>query len=222
MIEKINVNQINMPLGSYSAQQYTFTEKYFYSGYIYNASSQNSLTIQITLTEGNVLPNIIIPANAILKIENLTIFQMNISDGYYTFSFIGSNIGGIPKIDVNPQNVIVNSFPYSTNGLVYAVEFQVTKTTTSSGQPLPQPLTYYFDAENKLLYEIILKALPNNTDYIYISGYHSGTFGFGYRLAPGEDLYLYMVNPAQIYVWTTTSDQTLEVLMTGSGGTGQG
>ena len=213
MIEKINVNQINQPLGNYNANQYTFTEKFYYSGYIYNASNQNSLTIQI-ITEGNVLPNIVIPPNAILKIENLTIFQMNVSNGYYTFSFIGSNIGGIPKIDVNPQNVMISSFPYSSTGRIYASVIQV-NTTANYKVSLN---TYDSNIDNNLVYQVTLKADVNNTDYIYIFAYGENT---GYPLAPGEELYLYMVNPSNIYIKTNTFGNlsispTLYVIITGS------
>jgi hypothetical protein len=219
MIEKIKVNQINQPLGNYNANQYTFTEEFYYSGYIYNASNQNSLTIQITLTEGNVLPNIVIPANAILKIENLTIFQMNISNGYYTFSFLGSNFPGIPKIYIDPQNTFIYAMPYSTNGKLYTSKFSVNNTITSTSTPNPQPLTYYdSNIDNNLMYEVVLKADPTNTDYIWISG-ASGSL-YGYRLAPGEELDLFMINPSEIYVWTGTNDQVLYVLIVGSGASG--
>jgi hypothetical protein len=115
--EEINVNQINQPLGSYSAQQYFFTEKFYYSGYIYNTSSTNNLTIQITLTKGNVLPSIVIPASSILTIENLNIYILSISAGTYTFSFLGSNTKSIPKLMINTAQLVVTQ-PLDANGNV--------------------------------------------------------------------------------------------------------
>ena len=215
MIEKINVNQINQPLGNYNANQYTFTEKFYYSGYIYNASNQNSLTIQITLTEGNVLPNIVIPANAILKIENLTIFQMNVSNGYYTFSFLGSNLPGIPKIHIDPQNMFIYALPYSTNGNIYTTSFSIINV-------LPESISNYdSNIDNNLMYEVILKADVNNIRYAYILGVSSSSSNY-YPLAPGEELDLFMVNPSNIYVLTSDANNPpkLYVMIIGSGASG--
>ena len=215
MIEKINVNQINQPLGSYSAQQYTFTERFYYSGYIYNASNQSSLDIQITLTEGNVLPNIVIPPNAILKIENLTIFQMNVSNGYYTFSFLGSNLPGIPKIHIDPQNMFIYALPYSTNGNIYTTSFSIINV-------LPESISNYdSNIDNNLMYEVILKADVNNIRYAYILGVSSSSSNY-YPLAPGEELDLFMVNPSNIYVLTSDANNPpkLYVMIIGSGASG--
>jgi hypothetical protein len=109
--------------------------------------------------------------------------------------------------------------PYSTNGKLYTSEFLVNNTTTPTFQPQPMPLTYYdSNIDNNLMYEVILKADPTNTDYIWISG-ASGSVT-GYRLAPGEELDLFMINPSQIYVWTGTNNQVLYVLIVGSGASG--
>jgi hypothetical protein len=110
--KEININQQNQPLGNYQATQYTFTEGFFYSGYIWNASTQNNLNIQITLWKGNVLPQIIIPPNSKLNIKNLPIFIMNINAGYYTFSFLGSTIkAGEPELDLENNTLTISSQP---------------------------------------------------------------------------------------------------------------
>ena len=85
-----DVDQQYVPLNNYPAQVYTFSPYYFYSGYIYNADLNNTLKIQITPGYHSKLNPIIIPPNMALKIKNMSIQKIDIAQGYYTFSFIGS------------------------------------------------------------------------------------------------------------------------------------
>jgi hypothetical protein len=128
-IKDIKVNQQNLPLDNYTSNVYKFPENYYYSGYIYNATITSSLNIQISLSSGENLPIISLPPNAILKIKNLKIFILNINSGYYTYSFLGSNIFGIPELEIDPQNTFVYQEPYSTTGKIYSNTLTLDSTT---------------------------------------------------------------------------------------------
>jgi len=122
-----DVDQQYVPLKNYPAQVYTFSPYYFYSGYIYNANPNNTLQIQITPSYHSKLNPIIIPPNMALKIKNMSIQKIDIAQGYYTFSFIGSLYadGEPPQFDFDNftikthQNIyltIINNATYYSSG----------------------------------------------------------------------------------------------------------
>jgi len=84
------IDQQTIPLNNYSAQSYNFSPYYFYSGYIYNANSTNTLQIQITPSTQAQLKPLYIPPNTSLTIKNMSIKKIDIASGYYMYAFVGS------------------------------------------------------------------------------------------------------------------------------------
>ncbi len=204
--EDLRINQQNLPLNNYNASVYKFPEGYFYTGYVYNASLYSSLNIQITLSTGENLPPVVIPPNAILKIRKLKIFVMNISSGYYTYSFLGSNVAGIPEIEIDPQNAFIYQLPYSTTGNTYTNYFAVNSTSEVTPGTLP---------DNVIVYALTVKADKNNTSWVGIFG---NAYKEYYYVDPGESITLYMVNPHQLGFFTTANtNQIIYVMYNGSG-----